>query len=82
VLCEFPIPDGATVENLVHERMSDHFASKNGVEGVRVIDDNGDEIYRWTFSDEVRTRLDRARNKLAASALAELKRREEKSDSP
>lgn len=80
VLWEMPVPGGATQETLVHDRMSDHFASKNGVDGVRVIDDeSGDVLYQWTFTEEANARSARARKKLSETAQAELDRRQAKS---
>lgn len=79
VLWETPLADGETMENVVHERMSDHFATKAGIDAVQVVDDEtGDVLYRWTFSEEALAIGERLRNRLAKSAEAELQRREGK----
>jgi hypothetical protein len=79
VMRELPMPDGVTMENWVHERMKDHYNSRDGVEAVRVINEQGDVLYLWTFADEQRVRSDGALRKLAETARAELERRKKDS---
>jgi hypothetical protein len=75
ILAEFPIPEGATVENVVHDRMADHFEG-NIVQGVRVIDRaSGDEIYRWTRWDEQKSRSERSLKELCQTAQDEFRKR-------
>jgi hypothetical protein len=72
ILAEFPIPEGATIENVVRDRMVDHFEG-NIVQGVRAIDEvSGYEIYRWTRWDEQESRSERALKKLRQTAQDEL----------
>jgi hypothetical protein len=52
ILWEAPICDGATMENLACERMGDHYPVCPDIDGVRIVDQDGDELFRWTRRDE------------------------------
>jgi hypothetical protein len=52
IVNELPAPDDSQLESTVRRRMQSHFEARNGITGVRVIDDSGTERYRWTWWDE------------------------------
>ena len=54
ILWDAPLCDGITMENVTCERMADHYASKSDVDGVRVVGEDGDELFRWTRRDEAK----------------------------
>ena len=64
VVAEFPAAPGSTVENLAHERMADHYDAKSGVQAVRIVDEDGTELYRWTWWDETAERQRIARKRM------------------
>jgi hypothetical protein len=79
IMREMPVPDGATTENLVHERMADLYANRKNEEcpdAIRMIDeDTGDELYRWTMSEEINRQSQAAAERVRRLAQAELDRR-------
>jgi hypothetical protein len=75
ILCELPIPDGETIENIVRDRMANHYETRQA-QAVRAIEqETGKEIYRWTWWDEDNLRAQRSRETREA-----LRRRKETPD--
>jgi hypothetical protein len=51
-----PVTTTGQAQETVRARMHNHFVNRTSVEGVRIVDENGVIIARWTHLDEQRAR--------------------------
>jgi hypothetical protein len=72
VVAEMPMPDG-TDPNVVRMRMAGYFDAKAPVEGVRILNEKGEEIGRWTWDDEEQSRQARAAKQQRIKRRADVK---------
>jgi hypothetical protein len=72
VIDQVPMPVGAD-PNIVRTRMASHFDVKRAVEGVRLMNEKGEEVSRWTWFDEQKHRQDEFQKKRRLERLADVK---------